>query len=270
MTALNPFNDPVVARALAYPYERPGYDYVLCGDGPRRLLSFDELQLDQSQIADAAGNAVSLASCAPLARDDRGWTITIASGSNGAPEQLQRKFADLLDGHAIIVLEGRIANFACVYSAHLSSYGAVPATLWPMPGVSTPVAAVILPDALIERMDETETIGVSYGFFELPPGSFRHAGVDRFGAPRTYLSLHGGLLIDGGLAALAAAPIEGAAALPAIFEADALEAVRRGHGGYATVADMVRAVVADEAARAEVISSMQSRPVPVEDLTRLR
>ncbi|MFZ9636168.1 MAG: hypothetical protein ACO3EK_20350 [Alphaproteobacteria bacterium] len=129
--------DPVV-RALTYPYPAPAHDYLF-----------------------RDGHAEPVAALAP--RDRAGRVPVLAIGSNRAPEQLQRKFADM-PGTEIAVERVRLAGFDVVHSAHLSGYAALAATLLQSPGVVAEVSVTWLPPALMDRMHATEGIGTHYDF----------------------------------------------------------------------------------------------------------
>lgn len=94
----------------------------------------------------------------------------IASGSNASPDRLEAKF----EGHAelltspIYVLRAKLHGFESVYSAHFTSYGSIPATLAPAAGSITDVFVTWLDDAQLERMHETENVGVNYDYAHLP------------------------------------------------------------------------------------------------------
>lgn len=91
-----------------------------------------------------------------------GRTAVMALGSNRSPEQLTRKFCT---GYgAVAVSLARIGGFDVVYSAHVSRYGAVPATIHPAPGVTAEVSVTWLDDRQLARMHETEAVGVNYDY----------------------------------------------------------------------------------------------------------
>lgn len=109
----------IVRRALAYPYATPGHSFVL-----------------------AAGRVLELPEAGP---DLRGRTALLAYGSNAAPEALIRKLAAIPDV-PLPVLRAELSDFDVVYSAHVSPYGSVPATLRRSPG-TTAAVHVVYPDS---------------------------------------------------------------------------------------------------------------------------
>lgn len=172
--------DPVV-RALTYPYPAPGHDYVF-----------------------RAGRAEPVPALTAAQRDDR--IPVLAIGSNRAPEQLQRKFADMPQAE-IGVERIRLAGFDVVHSAHLSGYAAVAATLLQAPGVEVEISVTWLPPSLMARMHATEGIGVSYDYVALDGLSIRVLSGGRMDSAFAYVCRLGALnLGDGprGLAAIAA------------------------------------------------------------------
>jgi hypothetical protein len=101
----------ILRRALDYPYEAPGRSYLYC-DGEARELPADP--------------------------DLSGRTPLLSYGANASPEALGRKLAPL-SGEALPVLRAALEGFDVVYSAHVSPYGAIPATLRKSPGTTAPV-----------------------------------------------------------------------------------------------------------------------------------
>ena len=101
----------ILARALDYPYATPDRSY-LYRDGEAT-----ELPPQGPDLADRS----------PL----------IAYGANAAPEALARKLTQLA-GVELPVMRFELDGFDVVYSAHVSPYGAVPATLVESPGTVAP------------------------------------------------------------------------------------------------------------------------------------
>lgn len=133
-------SDPaaIVTRALGYPYARPKRSYLFTGGNAHPLAA-----LGRHHLA--------------------GRTPVLAYGSNAAPEQLARKFADQPDS-TIPVLMGRLAGFDIVYSCHITAYGALPATLVESPGTVVAVAVTWLNDHQLARMNETEGVAARYDY----------------------------------------------------------------------------------------------------------
>ncbi|MDE0808176.1 MAG: hypothetical protein OSB69_02405 [Alphaproteobacteria bacterium] len=163
---------PTLARALDYPYPSPGRDFVL-SDGV--VHEFD------------AG--IRLADRTPV----------LAVGSNQAPEQLRRKFGD----NAVVpVTVAQLADHDVVYSAHMASYGSIPATLAPSPGTLVTVSLTWLTNDQLRRMHETEAVGVNYDY-----GVAETLAIELGGRPRVpigcYVGRRGVFALDGAVIALA-------------------------------------------------------------------
>jgi hypothetical protein len=105
----------ILERALAYPYATPERSYLY-----------------------RDGEAVELPPGGP---DLAGRTPLLSYGANSAPEALARKLAPL-PGVEMPVLRSELEGFDVVYSAHVSPYGAVPATLLESPGTTAPAFVV--------------------------------------------------------------------------------------------------------------------------------
>ena len=144
----------------------------------------------------------------------------VGYGSNAAPSQLTRKLATLERGWAVPVATARLRGADAVYSAHITRYGAIPATLHPSPGTAIDAVVTLLSPRQAELMRASE--GGNYDLVPLDPARVElPAGL---GVPRTlhaYLSRHGALAIDGSPVALRAVPARGRT-LPEATEAQML------------------------------------------------
>jgi len=133
----------------------------------------------------------------------------VAYGANADPAMLAVKLGA---GAAVRGRPARLADHDVAFSAHVSPYGAIPATLVPSPGASVAVHVLRLTPADLERLDATE------------PNYVRQTlalGLE------AYSSRHGVLLLDGAPVALAAVPVAGRT-LPALTQ-EALQERLRGH-----------------------------------------
>lgn len=171
----------VLRRALTYPYAVPLGSY-LYRDGQAHELPED--------------------------LDLRSRTPLLSYGANAAPEALAIKLA-ALPGEPLPVLRSEFPDFDVVYSAHVSPYGAVPATLLESPGTVAPVF-VIHPTA--EQQALLTASEPNYDLVEV-------------GETAAFRSKHGCLEIDGSPVALAAVRSEGRT-LPELDEPAMLERVR--------------------------------------------
>jgi hypothetical protein len=172
----------ILARALDYPYATPDRSY---------------LYLDGA-VADLPSKGPDLSDRTPL----------LAYGANAAPEILARKLARL-PGVEMPALQLGLEGFDVVYSAHVSPYGAVPATLVESPGAISPVFLLHPTAEQLALLTATE---LNYDLVE----------VDGVAA---YRSKHGCLETGGSAVALSAVRSAGRT-LPELDEPAMLERVR--------------------------------------------
>lgn len=202
--------DEALERALAYPYAIPERSYALV-DG--RAEDLDAADVDS---------------------DDR--IALLAYGSNASPGVLARKLAAAPE--PVPVVRTVLRDFDVVYSAHLSRYGAVPATLTRSPGTEVPAFVAYLTAGQLDLIAPTEP-NYDLARFDRPACT-----LERGATPaelRVYLSRHGSLRIDGHEVALAAIEAR-ERRLPAMDEREVLERVRDALSPGADLAAFVRGV----------------------------
>ncbi|HWA52576.1 MAG TPA: hypothetical protein VG816_00235 [Solirubrobacterales bacterium] len=184
----------VLERALGYPYSAPWEPFVQLR---HETLDVDEIEID---------------------RDER--TAMLAYGSNAAPEVLARKLA--LSDQPVLVLPAWLDDFDVVYSAHISPYGAVPASLQRSPGTRVRVHLVYMTSAQVGLVSATEPNYES----ALLDGAVCHLDDgETIVGPAAYLSRHGCLLSDETELALSAVEAT-SRSLPAFSEGEVLERLR--------------------------------------------
>ncbi|HKT83033.1 MAG TPA: hypothetical protein VJQ84_04270 [Solirubrobacterales bacterium] len=184
----------VLERALAYPYEAPWHPFVQLR---HETLAPEEIDIDL---------------------DER--TAMLAYGSNAAPEVLARKLA--LSDQPVLVVPAWLDDFDVVYSAHISPYGAVPATLQRSPGTRVRVHVVYMTDAQVGLVSATEP---NYESATLDGALCRLDDGEEISSPAAYLSRHGCLLEGETEIALAAVEAIGRS-FPARGEGELLESLR--------------------------------------------
>jgi hypothetical protein len=189
----------ILKRALEYPYAVPDRAY-LYRDGQAHEPPADGFDLG-------------------------GRTPLISYGANSAPEALGRKLA-ALPGVEMPVERAELEDFDVVYSAHVSPYGAVPATLQESPGTTAPVF-------VIHPTPEQRT---------LLTASEPNYGLVEVNGIAAYRSKHGCLQLDGSPVALAAVRSQGRT-LPELDEPAVLERVRAAVAPDLDLAGFVRACV---------------------------
>jgi hypothetical protein len=184
----------LMERALSYPYATPERSYLYRAGGAMELL---DAGLDLS-----------------------GRTPLLAYGANCSPRVLAGKLGSAPEVE-LPVLRAELEDFDVAYSAHISPYGAVPATLIESPGTVAPVF-VLYPDRRQrELLSATE---LNYDLVTLD-GVCRIDGGPAVTGLSAYLSKHGCLEIDGSPVALSAVRSRGRG-LPELDEPAVLERVR--------------------------------------------
>lgn len=173
--------EAILRRALTYPYATPERSYLY-----------------------REGRAEEL----PRNFDRGGRSPLISYGANAAPEALALKLA-ALSGEPLPVLRSELHGFDVVYSAHVSPYGAVPATLLESPGTVAPVFVLHPTEEQHALLTATE---LNYDLVTV-------------GKAQAYRSKHGCLELDGSPIALAAVRSR-ARTLPELDEPAVLDRVR--------------------------------------------
>ncbi len=133
-----------ILRAFLYPYAAPDHDFL--------FVNGAVLPLAPDGMMDAI----------------RGRTPVLAVGSNRAPVQLARKFAAPRHLDPVPVTVGWMDHHDIVYSAHMTGYGAIPATLAPSPGTGVQVAVTWLSSVQLTHMHATESV----------PDHYQHQQID--------------------------------------------------------------------------------------------
>lgn len=189
----------ILRRALEYPYATPERSY-LYRDG-----EVHELPADGADLTDR--------------------TPLLSYGANAAPEALARKLA-ALPGEDLPVMRAELEGFDVVYSAHVSPYGAVPATLIESPGTTAPIFVLHLTTEQRALLTASEP---NYDLVEVN-------GI------AAYRSKHGPLELDGSPVALVAVRSVGRT-LPELDEPAILERVRAHLEPQLTLEQFIRACV---------------------------
>ncbi|HEX5989735.1 MAG TPA: hypothetical protein VFY75_05950 [Solirubrobacterales bacterium] len=172
----------ILARALDYPYATPEGSYLYLDGAAAELPPEGPDLADRSQL--------------------------LSYGANAAPETLARKLARL-PGLEMPVMRFELEGFDVAYSAHVSPYGAVPATLVENPGT---VAPVFLLHPTAEQLVLLTATELNYDLVEVE-------GI------AAYRSKHGCLQLDGSAVALAAVRSAGRV-LPELDQPAVLDRVR--------------------------------------------
>lgn len=191
-------DDDARDRALQYPYAPPPGDCVWADGALTPLNGVD---------VNAIGAALQAVGADPRGRR----TPILAIGSNRAPVQLARKFADFPKPCAVVVARAQLQDFDVVYGAGIAGYGAVGgATLAPSPGTRVEVWATWLDEAQMERMHETEGLSAGvYAFMELRRIDLVFDAGPQWTSAMAYVQRRGALNLGGAPVAIAEAPATG-------------------------------------------------------------
>lgn len=226
----------VVERALAYPYAVPSRSYLLVGPDPgeAREIAPDE--------AETVGRA-------PL----------LAYGSNAAPEVLARKLGETTRRAPVAALRATLGGFDVVYSAHVSRYGSIPATLQRSPGTEATAFVLHLTDEQLRLIEATEP---NYELVTLRGISCMPESGEELNELATYVSRHGCLLASGSEAALAAVEARGRR-FPAMTQRQALEHVRAALAPEQKLKAFVFAAASDPELARRRTEALGSRAAPL-------
>jgi hypothetical protein len=221
--------DPV-ARALAYPYEIPSRSFLVAADSWRALEESD-----------------------PAAVPSADRTPLLAYGSNAAPEVLSRKLGASTVESPVVALRTTLSDFDVVYSAHVSRYGSIPATLERSPGTKVSAFLVYVTEAQIALISPTEP---NYELVGLRNASCSLERGRSAGGVVAYVSRHGNLLVEGSEVALAAIDAEGRR-LPEMTQPETLEHARAIVAAELTLAEFITAAAASPQQAAQYTAALQ-------------
>lgn len=215
----------VLERAKTYPYDIPGSCYALACGGVLPLVGVDLSSVLDCQVVDG-GTVQSLHAWAEGRGTDLGHLrapeLLLAYGSNASVDGLSRKLADCLATSVIPVAKATLADFEVVYSAHITSYGSVPATLQHAPGARTTAYVLVTSADECGALRRTEP---NYHFASLEAIDLRLDLGPRLSTVAAVVSRHGALALDGTEVGVAAVDTHNRR-FPALTQAQVLEAVR--------------------------------------------
>ncbi|TCS60645.1 hypothetical protein [Varunaivibrio sulfuroxidans] len=226
-----------VARALGYPYAIPDVSYRLTRAGWRPLAVLP--------------NRDAHPELSPV----------IAAGSNASPQQLERKFDAEALGDGIIVTRAALDDYDTVHCAHFSRYGAIPANLYPAPGVRAEIYVTWLTADQLARMHLSEALGVNYTYRILDDAVLHDAAGRRITAPGAYICRHGALSLDGEPVPLAAFRARGRR-WPARDQKSVLARMRDMFAPGAALEHFILRIIDDDALRARCTAAMKETAHP--------
>ena len=260
---MTPTRAEAVAIAKRYPFPRPGFSFLYVDGEAWRLNalggSLEEAEVEVEERSASAGTLLrqrGLAAPAPLSQR----TPVLAYGANAAPERLQRKFTPF--GPATFpVLQARLHGFDVVHAAHISSYGAVPATIAPSPGTVCDIAITWLDDRQLARMHETEFRRHTYLFGPLCNIRLEPDLLPPMETVNTYVGGYGHIAPEGAPLALAAIPAEGRR-FRTCSQTEALQAIQTMLGVPGPLDDFILEAIDDEAVRQERTARLRAMAQP--------
>ncbi len=259
-----------VETAKRYPFPRPDHSFLYVDGDALPLLSLPESLEDAGVEVDGrpmpAGRLLrqrGIGDVAPLGRR----TPVLAYGANASPERLRRKFAPF--GPAVFpVLRATLHDFDIVHAAHISSYGAVPATIEPSPGTVCEIALTCLDAPQLARMHETELRRRTYRFGLLRNVRLEPELLPAMDTVSSYVGGCGYIAPDGAPCALAAIAAAGRR-FRALTQSDVQRTIQAMLGAPGPLDAFIRAVIDDEAARRARTALLreQARPFSCPDFT---
>jgi hypothetical protein len=219
----------VVQRAMGYPYATLSRPFIQLG---RRTLDPEEVEVDWSERL-----------------------AVLAYGSNAAPEALGHKLAISTD--PVLVVPALLRDFDAVYSAHISPYGAVPATLQRSPGAVVWLHVTYMTPGQLNLVSATEP---NYEPAVLEGVDCRLVSGETVLQPSFFVSRHGCLLIEDHEVALSAVEAIGRT-FAELSEPQALEHVRASTAPTETIEDFVLANVTDPVLAQSRSAQLPRRPL---------
>ena len=225
-----PENRAKLARAREYPYQIPEGSYLWRGG---QITAFDTAM-----------------------RIDR--TPVLAIGSNQSPDQLTRKFGELGE---IPVQRARLRDFDIYYSAHITSYGSVPAMLQHAPGAEATLSVIWLDHRQLDIMHGTELYAAKYRYAVIEDIGLALDCRTNLKFVHLYVGLNGHLLHDGNAVALSAVPAKGRRP-KALTTAEALEIVRKRCSPDCEPDEFVLKLVDDPGFRSACTAAIAADAVP--------
>ncbi len=263
----------LVRRALTYPFDLAEGSFVLCAGDIFPLVAADVEDPRNSRIV-VSEKIHSLADeftrriGHPMAK--AGWVPVLASGSNASPVRLLEKFGDV-PGATVLVVKGAVTQLVSVYSAHITRYGSISATLQHVEGARAHVFCLLVPQTLLPLLHKSEALGMNYDFYRLEGAQFETQEGATIGDLHAYLSRWGSLQIDGqnvGLAAFRAAGVTG----PVMAQGDVMARVHGLLSPGETLHRFILTNIKDDALRKQRIKRLSrdhAQPVAADFFRRI-
>ena len=187
----------LLRRAKAYPYTTPGTCYALACGRTLPLVGVDLSSALRCEVVDD-GTVHTLRAWAERrgidAAGDDTPELLLAYGSNASIDGLSRKLADCLEASVVPVATATLTDFEVVYSAHIASYGSIPATLQHSPGARSTVSVLVTTPGQCGMLRATEP---NYHFARLDEVELRLELGPTLSSVPAVISRHGALRLDG-------------------------------------------------------------------------
>lgn len=221
-------------RALGYPYPLTHQSFVFDAAHPEKL----QLVEKPSHFPDVTGR-----------------TPVLAVGSNQSPRQLRRKFVGSEWG-TIPTARVHLWDYDTVYSAHVTGYGSIAATLHPMPDTCVALYVNWLTDAQLELMHETELRSENYAYRALTDVRLEAEAGPSLSSVNLYAGNRGAYAPEGDVVPLAEVPAKGRW-LKALSQREVLEVVRDQVALGMELEEFVEAAVRNDSQRATFIQALE-------------
>jgi hypothetical protein len=234
--------------AVGYPWTRPDGSYLLNG---AEAESLEDLAAgERERVIDRFASGVT------------GRLPVLAIGSNGAPEQLERKFAHFREeDRTVLALTGRLHDFDVGVAPQPTMYGSMPATLFPSPGTEVCATVLWVTPTQFTQLTWSE---LSYRLGKLRTRFEVDEGDTHFDEVLVFVSRFGTFCVEGRPVALAAVPARGrtAAALTQEQLLDAAAALALGPNANAE--KLVRTIFEDLGGIGPKFAAVHESSVPFE------
>lgn len=235
----------MLRRACAYPFDLPERSCVYVNGRLFGLRSFAPEELCRSEVTLedrrlALGDLMT-AMGVEAPHDVTGRRLVLGYASNASLTALHRKFGATGRDEVIPVVASRLRELDVVYSAHISRYGSIPATLQASRDTVVRVYGLLLSPEQLQVLHATEP---NYHLARLGGVDLETEFGESHSEVEAYVSRHGCLRVSDSEAALEAIPAEHRH-FPELSQPSVIEAVRDKLRVRGSVEDFTRENVTD-------------------------
>lgn len=222
-------NEKIIDRAKNYPFDIPKSSYVYINGKGLELVDLEFNSLNDCTVLDKGSKLKIKDYLASreinLETDFSDRFVVLGYGSNSSLQQLHKKFSNFSGDVIIPVVKAQFLHFDIVYSAHISSYGSIPATLQYSPKTSVETFVTYLSELQLHYMHKTEALGRNYCLGKLFDIQLILENHKELHEALAYLSLHNCLILNDSPIALSVILSKGRM-FPQMVEAEVLAFVR--------------------------------------------